>query len=249
MSETLDPVKKGKDKKTLEAKKQGKKEGKEGPPTIEIAKSRLLTELFSMQKGAEGHEYEVERRYKPKRLLSREELMQFSNGRHRKIEQCYVFVSDAQNQKKTVRLRRTSPEPEGELLRIAHKAKVEHNPAARDEYQIKFSKDDERAAEFETLWKQHTWEVMTKTRFYISYLLPTGRVCEIHYDIHEGGALDGFVRIEVEFKNDADEAVVREWQGSPVLPDWIREDVTRDKRYGSKALSRDGKPKALSKAA
>ena len=227
-----------------------KREGK-----IEIAKSALLTELFAIQKSTEGqHEYEVERRYKPAHLLSEAELLEKSKGYFRDIKQAYIFASTADGKEKTVRLRRTSPESEGILLRVAHKAKVKQNPAARDEYQIQLTETDPRAEEFEKLWKQHRWEVLDKKRFYIPHTiertLPDGTrediECEIHYDVHHGGRLDGFVRIEVEFRSDDDEKYVRDWKGQgSLLPDWIWEDVTNDKRYGSKALCRDGKPEVV----
>jgi len=226
--------------------------GKNPDGKIEVAKSALLTALFKIPKGAEGHEYEVERRFKPARLLSEEELLLKSKGQFRDIEQAYIFVSTANGKEKTVRLRRTSPEAEGQLLRIAHKAKTAQNPTGRDEYQIKFPETDAREDEFEKLWKQHTWKTLTKRRFYIDHtikdcIFPDGKKkdiqCEIHYDIHSGGQLHGFVRIEVEFKNDEDEAYVRDWKGEEsLLPDWVGEDVTGDKRYVSKALCRDGKP-------
>lgn len=216
---------------------------KKGEGKIEIASSVLLSELFAMQKGAEGHEYEVERRFKPARILSDQELLELSKNHHLDIEQAYIFASTSDGEKKTSRLRRTSSKAEDTLLRIAHKAKTKTNTAARDEYQIKFPTDDERAQEFERLWKQHVWEVLRKTRYYIEHTLPNGSSCEIHYDVHSSRRLDGFVRIEVEFKSDADEAYVRDWKGvGSLLPDWIGKDVTNDKRYGSKALCKDGNP-------
>ncbi len=224
------------------------KRGEGGEKTggnIEIRNSRLLQSLFASE-ASEGREreYEVERRFKPERTLSESELTEKSKGNFRDIAQAYIIALDRDREKKTVRLRRTSPEPEvGALLRIVHKAKVK-NPAGRDEYQIKFPETDERASEFNKLWAKHKWHVLEKRRYYIRHTLPNGVECEIHYDVHTGdGPLAGFVRIEVEFKNDEDEAYVRERHGKEdVLPDWIGTDVTADARYGSKALCEHGRP-------
>ena len=204
-----------------------------------IEKWPLLAAVFK-EEGVEK-EFECERRYLPKSLLSKEELGTFSQGQSREIEQCYVQAEDAESSRHTFRLRRTvQKSEEGELLRIARKTKVPDSEG-KTEVQLKFSPTDSRAEEFERLWKKHEWHAFHKTRYYIQHALPNGHTCEIHYDVHHGGELDEFVRIEVEFKNDADAAYAASYHGSqPVLPEWIGQDVTGDKRYSSKSLAKGG---------
>lgn len=191
------------------------------------------------EEGVEA-EFECEFRYLPKQELSLEKLQELSGGHKRKIEQCYIKTDAG-----TVRLRKTLHDSEeGEMYRIAHKHRIAESEG-KTEYQMKFKPDDPRAREFEELWKRHDWNIVEKTRYYIPWKLPNGNMCEIHYDIHhdleDEQGLAGFARIEVEFKSDADAAYVRGYHGyQPVLPDWIGQEVTNDKRYNGKTLAKDG---------
>ncbi|RJR14116.1 hypothetical protein C4585_00780 [Candidatus Parcubacteria bacterium] len=185
-------------------------------------------------------EFECERKYLPSRELSVEELEKLSGAHKRMIEQCYLKTDAG-----TVRLRKTKHESEeGELYRIAHKAKIADSEG-KTEYQIKFPPNDARAQEFEKLWEKHDWNTVKKLRYYIPWKLPNGNMCEIHYDIHIDPenklALDGFVRIEVEFKTDADALYAAGLHGNfAMLPDWVGQDVTHDERYGGKEIAKKG---------
>ena len=208
-----------------------------------IGKWPLLVSVFK-EEGVE-REFECERKYVPKRLLSEEELNTFSQGQNREIEQCYVLAEDAEGSQHIFRLRRTVQESEeGELLQIVRKTKVPDSEG-KTEIQLKFPPTDSRALEFERLWKKHEWHAFRKTRYYIQHILPNGHTCEIHYDIHHKGALEGRVRIEVEFTSDADAIYVHGYHGvQPVLPEWIGQDVTGDERYSGKSIARRGLPPA-----
>lgn len=189
-------------------------------------------------------EFECERKYLPARALSMEELERLSGGHKREIEQCYVKTDQG-----TVRLRKTIHEgEEGELYRVAHKAKIPDS-AGKMEYQAKFPPDSTHAQEFNALWEKHSWNIVEKTRYYIPWTLPNGNVCEIHYDIHhakEGNPLNGFVRIEVELKSDEDAVYVEGYHGhQSVLPDWIGKDVTADEMYSGKEMAKKGIQKGL----
>ena len=215
---------------------------------VEIERFPVLQALFEGGKAVEK-EYEVERRYVPKRPMSADELAKLS-FLTRQIEQVYVRAVHNNGEKETVRLRRTMPEKEGVLHRIAHKRRTE-NPAGRKEDQIYFPPEDARNQEFEELWDKHAWHTMSKIRYYIAHTIPRTRPdgvrddihCTIHYDVHTDKRLRGLARIEVEFKNDDDEGYVRDLHGyQHVLPDWVGSDVTGDLAYGSKSLARYGAP-------
>ena len=214
----------------------------------EIRKWPLLSAVFNEEESVEK-EFECERRYLPKRLLSEEDLLKLSQGQSREIEQCYMRAEDSEKTAHTFRLRRTKQDgAEGELYRVAHKNRIPDSEGRR-EVQVKFPPTDPRTEEFENLWEKHDWNIISKTRYYIPHRLPNGSTCEIHYDIHhdkEGKlGLDGFVRIEVEFKNDADAVYVEGYHGyQSVLPEWIGQDITGDDRYSGKSLVRDGMPQS-----
>lgn len=214
---------------------------------IKIEKSPLLKELFAVQVGDEvKYQLEIEGRFRPLRFLSIEELCKLSESSPvpvRHMEQCYVPVVDANGKKEKVRFRKTSPEPDGNLLRIAHKAKIEGHPTWRGESQINFLESDPRRREFDQLWDKRKGDILEKTRYYINHRLPNGHDCVIHYDIHIGGRCDGFVRIEVEFEREEDETYVRDrhWRGQ-VLPDWVGDDVSDIKAYHSSELAKRGPP-------
>jgi CYTH domain-containing protein len=195
--------------------------------------------LRSVSQGGEGVEkqYELERRYLPKRLLSPEELAKYQTL---EIEQVYVGALNAEGQERNFRLRRTWNEKDGIMLRLARKRKVEGHPHARNESQKAFSENAPEAAQFNQLWARRKWDSVRKRRHYIPFGLPNGRKAEIHYDIHPFYPLEGLVRIEIEFERPEDEAYVV--QHAECLPEWIGRDVTNDKAYGGTALAREGMP-------
>ena len=87
------------------------------------------------------------------------------------------------------------------------------------------------------------WHPIEKVRYVIEHVLPNGHKCRIDYEVYYG-RLKGFGRAEVEFDNPQDATYVRaaHARGEKVLPDYIGEDVTDDKRYGSASLARFGVP-------
>ena len=206
-----------------------------------IDKSPLLRNVYEGKEGVH-EEYELERRYLPTRLLSERELAKYKKL---EIEQTYIFAQDVKGKERTFRLRRTWEESggkhEGLLLRVAHKAKIADSDA-RNERQQRFSEFSPEADEFRRLWARREWEPLRKRRYYIPLPLPNGSECEIHYDVHPFWPLEGFVRIEIEFRNAGDERYVRKNGRDGILPDWIGEDVTKDEHYGGKALAKDGMP-------
>ncbi len=218
-------------KRELERKHEQKK-------SFEIEKYPLLKGVFTGT-GVEA-EYEHERRYLPSRPLSPEELEERSDHSS-EIEQVYVRGKDSEGEFHSFRLRRTRMTgKEGDLLHVSYKLKIE-NTRARIEYQSIFPPTDPRANVFEELWRQHRWNSVEKTRYYIphTFKLPNGeeRTCKIHYDVHHG-RLEGLVRIEVEFINDDDAHFVEENMDSGVLPDFIGKDVSDMVRFGGKAMAK-----------
>lgn len=238
---------------------RGRKEGKtsrEKPPTLEefTLTSALLEEDASVLKEREViEEYELERRYTLGRALTAKALAKLET---RHILQRFVTLKDKKGKEITYRLRITDGE-EGRKYRIARKERV-GALFGKKERQIQFTPnpDDPRTKEHETLWKLSDSRVIERQRYYLDHLLYTDRrsgeehFCTIHYEIWKGGPEDGFVRIEVEFKDDPDELYYEKNGARKLLPDWIGEDVTDDPRYRAKNITAVGLPKeALKKLA
>lgn len=225
-------------------KESAEKEDQDDSSAVPIADFPLLVGVYYGISDVD-QEYEVERRYTWKRLLTESELAKYASVH---IEQMYIRGEDKTEDRHSFRLRRTWKEDESQRrLSVEHKRRGGET-TGRLEYKREFSENDPMHSgmreEFERLWEHPRWESFRKTRYYIPWQLPNGNMCEIHYDVHEGGRLDGFVRIEVEFKNDADEVYVHGYHGyQDVLPEWVGADVTEDKRYGSKSLAKNGIPK------
>jgi len=190
-------------------------------------------------------EYELERRYTPTRLLSAEELVLMPS---REIDQAYVKALDSEGAWRSFRLRETRKSgPEGTLLRVAEKTKIE-NTRAKLERQRKFKPEGREGREFEQLWERRdrNLDIVYKTRYYTPYTFtaPDGKQYEfeIHYDVHP--TLKGFIRIEVEFKgSDPDEAerFLLENGHAGVLPDWVGEDISDLHGFGGKDIARSSK--------
>lgn len=226
-----------------EKEKSGKKEKKEAPPSID----RFPT-LKSVLEGGEDvmEEYELERRFLPTRLLTKQELA----GLHRRhIAQKFVTVLDEKGEPVTFRLRVTrSSGEEGLLYRIARKEHAGASFGKRErQVQIKPLEGDPRTKEFLTLWHRDDTRTIERDRYYLPYVFPNGIECEIHYERWIGGKDDGFARIEIEFtgdKSDEDEAWYSAHKDEPgILPDWIGEDVTDNPAYRVKNIIKDGLPK------
>lgn len=238
----------------------------ENPLIYSVYKERNESPKRILGKGLEiVAEREVERRYLPARLVSPKELYGMPGAFARTIEQKYVWAAKSEkkkDQKKLVRfrLRKTHMLSRGgkvekeEAFRIAYKRKSKKNPNARFEVQRVIRDDPETYDEqraFLRLWQQGETPG-SMTRFYIPHTFvrvvkEDGRLvkkicnCQIHYEIRRTPQhLLGFVRIEIEFQSDDDEEYAR--KNKRVLPDWIGEDVTDDKRYKSAALQSDGLP-------
>ena len=221
-----------------------KLEKKRGGEPIRIAQSRLLRKLLETKEGVET-EHEIERRYLPAKELTEEELLELSGGIFDDIEQVYVAALDRDGDSEDVRLRRTEDVSEEVMLHVVWKEKVK-GKTGKIEHPLEFSEDDPDAKEFKTLWKRHWGTALNKRRFYIDHTLPNGNVCHIHYDVGKGVAFEGKVRIEIEFDTPEDEKYVADrTKGGIVrkgiLPDWIGNDVTDDKRYNSKWLAEHGR--------
>jgi adenylate cyclase len=80
---------------------------------------------------------------------------------------------------------------------------------------------------FEALWPLTEGRRIVKTR----HVLDIGNGAEAEIDVYE----DGLLVAEVEFP---DEETSRAF----VLPDWLGEEVTGDRRYANQALAVDGPP-------
>ena len=219
-----------------------------------IENEPLLKRLFSDEVGKEGGdlitEYEIERRYEPAKLLSADALLTLSS---RDIKQTHLNVVDNAGTVHSVRLRETFQEgPEGTLFRLAKKTKKK-GARGKIEKQIRFppADSDSRTGDFKRFWENENVRtlILEKKRYYIPHQLPNGHMCEIHYDVHPGEKLGGFVRIEIEFQNDKDEQYVLENRGKKgILPSWVGKDVTEDPDYRAKALAVNGVPKEVLEA-
>jgi CYTH domain-containing protein len=234
------------------AEKSGKQ--KEAPH----ARLERFPTLVALVEGGEGvnEEYEAERRFLPARTLSEAELTELSGGASLYITQVYV---DAGSSEKNFvfRLRITETSGGAPLLRIAYKrktpSKAREERIGRIERQVVFDERDPRSVEFNALFNRRRtgWHTLYKTRYYIPLTLPNGNTAEIHYDVHHGPpeTLDGYHRIEIELHGtpgdtgesvEADAAFLATPEGRAVLPDWVGEDVTGKREYGSKRLARYG---------
>lgn len=94
----------------------------------------------------------------------------------------------------------------------------------RGETEIGISQD-----QFDALWPLTAGARVEKKRFKLAV---NGYIMEL--DVF-GGDLDGFVMAEVEFPSVSD---AEAWQ----VPDFVKKDVTEDKRYKNVNLALDGKP-------
>lgn len=206
-------------------------------------------------------EREVERRYLPARLLSEKEILSLPGAYARRIAQRYVWAETEKGKIVRFRLRKTDivhgndKNTHESLYRIAFKRKSKKNSNARFEVQKAIPARDPKARdeqqEFLELWEKGV-NAGVMTRFYIPHtftrlVLEDGKrvekkcTCEIHYEVrHEPPDVKGFVRIEVEFESDEDEAYAHDNQSA--LPDWIGEDVTDNRLYKSASLQAYGLP-------
>lgn len=223
-------------------------ESKEKKPEVPISNSPLLRKLFNHGDGVEEF-YELERRYTPARKLRTPEILELSRGKFLDMGQVYIRTIDEQGKKRRARLRWTSPGTADQTLRLAYKTKRLEHQRGQQEYQVKFPEGGSEEAEYDTLWLAHRYPPIYKRRYYFPYTferpLPDGssKQCkaEIHYDIYKGPPkeLDGYVRIEIEFDDDDDEMFARD--NKKVLPDWVGEDVTDDRRYKTRQMAKTGK--------
>lgn len=208
----------------------------------DIADFPILTQL--LEGGGEVvSEYELERRFLPARLLTKEELAALPM---RRISQRFVTVKDKRGIPTPFRLRITHQKgEEGLKYRIARK-----QPAGKSfgklETQIAFRPDldDERTQQFHALWNQKDERIIERERYYFEHPLPNGSTCDIHYEVWKGEEDDGFVRIEVEFRSESADVDQRYFEDHPdILPDWVGTDITFDSRYRVKNINKDGIPK------
>jgi hypothetical protein len=235
-------------------------ESQEAIPELTIAQSPLLGSLYGPEA---AEEREAECRFTLARPPAKEEL---AGCRVEKIEQVYVFAADEKNDRLRFRLR-TASSDDVEKVSVVHKRRVrperdektaggperKPGPIVSQERSRTFQRDDPSTAqsveEFDKLSASSVepgWEPIVKTRYILQYTLPNGHRCEIHYDEHHGH-LEDFGRIEIEFEDPEDGMYVRKMcangRKNEVLPDWIGNDVTDDKKYGSSDLAQYGVPK------
>ncbi|MEK9161041.1 MAG: hypothetical protein AAB440_03350 [Patescibacteria group bacterium] len=225
-----------------EKAKGGKKEKREGKDPLPSVENFSLAKSILEGNGEVLKEYELERRFLPNRLLTKQELAALET---RLITQKYVTLKNADGTPVTFRLRITRNDIEGLLYRIARKSRV-GDLFGKEERQIRFmpTLDDPRTKEHQHLWNLSTSRTIQRQRYYIPHTLPNGGACEIHYEVWLSGKEDGFVRIEVEFSNDEDEKYYEAHaQDKGILPDWIGDDVTFEPEFLAKNITKDGLPK------
>ncbi|MBY0110762.1 hypothetical protein K2Y00_02040 [Patescibacteria group bacterium] len=225
-----------------EKAKGGHKEKKEGKELLASIEDFSLARNILEGGGEVLQEYELERRFLPNRLLTKQELAALET---RLITQKYVTLKDADGTQVAFRLRITRNDTEGLLYRIARKSRM-GELFGKEERQIRFMPlaDDPRTKEHQQLWNLSTSRSIQRQRYYIPHTLPNGGTCEIHYEVWLGGKEDGFVRVEVEFSNDEDEKYYEAHVEDPgILPDWIGEDVTFEPKFLAKSITKDGLPK------
>lgn len=227
-----------------EGEKKIKKEKRPSKETLPQAEEFSLLAHILEGNGEVMEEYELERRFLPNRLLTKKELAAYE---HRMITQVYVTLPDADKVDTTFRLRITNHKDEGQLYRVARKTRT-GDSFGKTERQIRFMPtiEDPRTEEHQKLWKlgESQSRVIQRERYYIPHTLPNGSICEIHYEQWTNGKEKGFVRVEIEFRNDEDEQYYSEHANDKgILPDWIGTDVTFDSEYLAKNITKHGLPK------
>lgn len=183
--------------------------------TIFLVVVVVLTLIFSIknQKGAEDSK-EIERKW----LISNVEDIPYDLSKAKKHDLVQTYISYSPE----IRLRKVN---DGEYYLLTIKSDMSVDGLVRNEQEYYISKE-----EYEHLLTKKEGRSIHKTR----YSLPDGKKNTLEFDIFLDD-LDGLVYLEIEFDNERE---AKEFS----QPNWIKKDVTDDKRYKNQSLSQFGIP-------
>lgn len=219
-----------------------------------IADSDLLTRLFSKGNEVDGtslvtQELESELCYLPNRSITDSDFVGWYKVA---IEQIYLYSYTKKTKRKRVRMRKVVQDAGTRWVIGRKKKKHQESSVTKKERTIGVDDGTQDAEEVQRLWQYRKDPTLIKTRYYKEFTFvyeDESYTVEIHCDVHHGpGNLKGFVRIELEFKDDTAAQTFRRRKEAIIqanrskLPDFIGVDVTNDTRYKASELVVHGRP-------